>query len=56
VSRVASLMLAGVAHDPAARRIVAAANADLPVRVEIVAEIEREPGPAATLTLVRSEI
>ena len=32
------------------------AGADVPVRVEPVAEIEREPGPAAKVKLVRSEL
>lgn len=35
---------------------LADAGADIPVRVEIVAEIEREPGPAAKIKLVRSEV
>ena len=40
----------------AIRETLAAAGADVPVRVELVPEIEREPGPAAKVKLVRSEI
>jgi hypothetical protein len=32
------------------------AGADVPVRVEAVDGIEREPGPAAKLKLVRSDV
>jgi hypothetical protein len=35
---------------------LADAGADVPVRVEPVAELEREPGPGAKLRLVRSEM
>jgi hypothetical protein len=35
---------------------LADAGAEAPVRVEPVREIEREPGPAAKVKLVRSEV
>jgi hypothetical protein len=42
--------------DAALREALAEAGANVPVRVELVAEIVREPGDAAKFKLARSEV